>query len=119
VRGPSIDDLAQRLPAIAIHLWAIWGAHDVPMDRSIQAIAGRFVGRVYFVSCNVDLEENVELCRRCRVMNVLALGILVAGMPRRPIIGFRDPELLAFEIESRLRDPASTHWWELCMRRDA
>jgi hypothetical protein len=52
-------------------------------------------------------------------MNIPALGMLVAGMPRRPIIVFRDPELLAFEIESRLRDPASRHWWELCMRRDA
>jgi hypothetical protein len=89
------------------------------MDRSIQAIARRFVGRVYFVWCNIGLEENVELRRRCRIMNIPALGMLVARMPHRPVTGIRDPEMLAFEIKSRLRDPGSRRWWELRMRRDA
>ena len=88
------------------------------MDRSIQAIRAKFAGRVHFVSCNIDLEVNSELFRRCGVGNIPALGILVAGVPRRPILGLRDPEVLASEIEARLRDPEPRRWWQFRARRD-
>ena len=118
MQKPSIDDLTRRYSAIAIHFWAPWDGHDPPMDRSIQMIRGRFAGRVHFVSCNNDLEVNAGLVGRCGVVNIPALGILVAGVPRRPIIGLRDPEVLASEIEARLRDPEPKRWWQFRARRD-
>lgn len=100
-----IEDAARRRQAVAIHFWAPWNAHDVPMDRDIQAISAGFEGRVVFASANVDRDENAELFRRCGVGNIPALGILVDGEPRRAVIGAREPESLAAEIEVRLHEP--------------
>ncbi|WP_165246523.1 thioredoxin family protein [Paludisphaera soli] len=103
----------QQHPAVAIHFWAPWNGHDPAMDRSIQGISGRFAGRVVFVSCNTDLEENRELCQQCGFMNIPALGLLVSGHPPISVIGYRDPETLAGLIESRLNGPKRKRkpWW--------
>jgi thioredoxin-like negative regulator of GroEL len=111
VRGDAIADLLQQHSAIAIHFWAVWNGVDPPMDRSIQDIADRFAGRVWFVSCNVDLEENVELCRRFGVATVPTLGILVPDRQPQLLVGHRPPEQLAAEIETRLNEPERQPWW--------
>lgn len=76
------------------------------MDDTIRAIQDRFAGRVRFVSCDVDRAENVELCRRCGIANIPAVGLIVAGEIRPTIIGFRQPSRLISEIETRLAEPA-------------
>lgn len=101
IRAQDIERFARRGP-LAIHFWAPWNRHDVCMDQSIQAVAPRFAGRVEFLSCNIDLAENIELCRRFNVWNIPAIGVLVAGAERRPIVGYREPDQLAEQIESRL-----------------
>jgi hypothetical protein len=106
VRGGAVDGLAQRHLAIAIHFWAPWNGSDPPMERSIQAIAERFAGRVAFFSCNVDLEENIELCKRCHIATVPTLVIWASRELKPPIIGWQpEQEKLAAAIESRLREP--------------
>ncbi|CAN5914424.1 hypothetical protein BH23PLA1_BH23PLA1_04930 [soil metagenome] len=111
VRVGAIEALVQQHPAIAIHFWAPWNGVDPLMDRAIQHISKRFSGRVGFFSCNVDLEGNAELCRRFGVVNIPALGILMSGHPTQLIMGYRDPETLAGEIESRLDEPKRKPWW--------
>jgi thiol-disulfide isomerase/thioredoxin len=103
---------------VAIHFWAPWNGYDPVMDRAIQAVAKRFADRVHFVSCNIDLEENVELCRRFGVVNVPSLGLLVSGMTRRVITGCRAPEDLVSEIESRFHERESKPWWAFWKRLD-
>jgi thioredoxin-like negative regulator of GroEL len=105
VRGLRVEDLVQQHPAVAIHFWAPWNGYDPLMDRSIQSISGKFAGRVVFVSCNVDLGENGELCQRCGFKNIPALGLLVSGHQPISEIGYRDPEKLAGVIESWLKEP--------------
>jgi thioredoxin-like negative regulator of GroEL len=109
----TIEKLTQQRPAVAIQFWAPWNGTDPLMDRSIQIISGRFAGRVVFVSCNVDREENGELCQRCGVKNIPALGLLISGHQPVSIIGYRDPETLAGEIESWLNESARKAWWAL------
>ncbi len=111
VPGGSIDELARQHPAIAIHFWAAWNGSDPPMDRSIQEIVGQFAGRVLFVSCDTDREENHELCRRFGLAAIPALGILVSGRRPELIIGRRDPDHLASEIEGRLNQSARKRGW--------
>jgi thioredoxin-like negative regulator of GroEL len=111
VRGLTVEDLVQQHPAVAIHFWAPWNGADPPMDRSIQTISDRLAGRVVFVSCNVDHEENGELCQRCGFKNIPALGLLISGHQPVSIIGYRDPETLACEIESWLNEPERKPWW--------
>lgn len=110
VHGQDVDRLAQRGP-LAIHFWAPWNSVDVQMNQSIQAVVPRFADRVKFMSCNIDLAENADLCRRFGFMNIRAIGVLVAGTARRPIIGYREPDRLAEEIESRLRPEEPKPWW--------
>lgn len=112
INGPEADRLGQY-GAVAIHFWAPWNRIDVRMDVSIQAVAPRFADRVEFVSCNIDLAENAELCRRFGVLNVPTIGVLIDGRPRRPIVGLREPVPLAEEIESRLRPQEPKPWWAL------
>ena len=111
VLGPAIGDVTRQHPVIAIHFWAPWNGSDPLMDRSIRAIERGFDQRVYFASCNTELEVNGELLRRCGIVNIPALSVIVSGVPRRAIGGCREPEGLANEIESRLREPASKPWW--------
>lgn len=113
VRGLTIEELVQQHPAVAIHFWAPWNGQDPLMDRSLQSISGRFAGRVVFVSCNVDLAENRELCQRCGFKNIPALGLLVSGQEPISVIGYRDPETLAGVIESWLNEPEPKRkpWW--------
>ena len=105
VHGSTLDNLMRLHSTIAVHFWAAWNGYDPLMDDSIRAIRSSFEGRVYFASCNTDLEENGELCRRCRLTNLPALVVFVSGTPRGPIIGFREPGPLSEEIEARLREP--------------
>ena len=113
VRWSTLDDVMRRYPVVAIHFWAPWDGHDANMDANILAVAPRFEGRVHFASCNIDIDENSSLFRHCGIGNIPALGIVVNGVPRRGIIGGREPESLADEIESRLRDPSPRPWWAL------
>lgn len=116
VRGQEVDRFAQRGP-LAIHFWAPWNRIDARMDQSIQAVALRFAGRAEFVSCNIDLAENAELCRRFKICDIPAVGVLVAGAARRPIVGFRESDELADEIESRLRaEKPNKPWWAFWSR---
>lgn len=107
VTDSTINEVVQRHPAVAIHFWAAWNGVDPPMDRVIQEIGPRFAGRLVFYSCNTDLAENVELCRRFRFGNIPALSVLVAGQPHKPIIGLRSPDDLVAQIETRLRKCAA------------
>ncbi len=111
VRGPAIDDLLRQNPAIAIHFWAAWNGVDPLLDRSIQEILDRFIGRLWFGACDVDLSENAELCGKFGVANIPAIGILVSGRSPKLIVGYRDPQRLALEIERRLYEPKRKHSW--------
>ena len=102
ITGPGYDDLIRRHPAVLIHFWAAWNAHDRAMDGVIRAIQGRFAGRVHFASCDID-QDGGELYRRFGVVNIPTLGLIVAGAVRKPsIIGIPEPDRLAAAIESRL-----------------
>jgi thiol-disulfide isomerase/thioredoxin len=111
VRSHEIDDLVHRHAVVAIHFWAPWNGVDPLMDQSIQAIASRFADRIGFFSCNVDLEENIELCQRFGIATIPALGILVPDRRPRLIIGHRKPEQLATEIETQLNSSERKPWW--------
>lgn len=110
VRGDAALDLVQRHAAVAIHFWAPWNGADPLLDRSLQALAERFKDRVVFYSCNVDLAENREFCQQCGLANVPTLAIWVSGRLRRMLVGFREPEPFAVEIESQLAPPRKA-WW--------
>jgi thioredoxin-like negative regulator of GroEL len=112
IRGSEFDEFAQLHTAIAIHFWASWNGVDPPTDRSIRAISDRFVGRVAFYSCNVDLEQNVSLCKRCGVTAIPTVAVWGNGRLRQLIVGLQEPERLAAEIESRLSEPARKSWWK-------
>jgi thioredoxin-like negative regulator of GroEL len=112
----TIDGVVKQHRVVAIHFWAPWDGHDPEMDRNIRTVEPRFEGRVFFASCNIDRDENAQLCRHCGVGNIPALGIIVDGSPRRAIIGVREPESLAHQIESRLRDPQTRPWWAFWRR---
>lgn len=103
VRVDDIDELSLLGRAVAVHFWAPWNAHDQTMDRAIQTVREKFTGRIKFVSCNVDLSENADLCRRCRLASIPALAVLVGGDLRRVIGGCRQPAELARELESALK----------------
>jgi thiol-disulfide isomerase/thioredoxin len=112
VTGRELSVLTQRYPAVAVHFWAEWDAHDVAMDERVQAVADQFRGRVHFVSCDVDLPENRELCERAQVVNVPLLQVFVGSRACQAIVGVRSAEDLALEIEKRLREPSDRRpWW--------
>jgi thioredoxin-like negative regulator of GroEL len=98
----SLDDFVVEQPAVAIHFWAAWNAHDPGFDDSIRAVAPEFAGRVCFRSCNSDLPENLQLCQRFGVVTVPSLVVIVRGQQRRPILGALPPERLAKELAARL-----------------
>ena len=112
VRGAALDELAREHPVLVVHFWAAWNGVDPLTDRSIQAAAIRLSGRVRFVSLNVDLAENVELCRRYGLATVPTLLVLQDGRPRRLIVGHRGPDELVADIEARLADadPIKPRW---------
>lgn len=112
ITGPELDDLIGRHHAIAIHFWATWDAHDRKLDEAIQAIRPQLAGRVHFVACDIDQDEDGRLCRRFGVVNIPALGLIGAGkIQPPPIIGVPTPADLAALIEARLRPPAPPPWW--------
>jgi hypothetical protein len=112
VRGQDVDELCLLHAALAIHFWATWNRVDREMDRNIQNIVDQFAGRVWFVSCEIDLPENVELCQRFGVSNIPALGLLVSGYPSQLVVGCSKPKQLAAEIERLLKTPERKSWWE-------
>lgn len=111
VGGRALEELLRQHSAIAIHFWATWDGHDPGMDQSIREIAERFAGRVLFLSADIDLEENRDLCRHFRIANIPTLGVLRSGRNPTLIVGYRDPEHLANEIETRLNEPEKRPWW--------
>jgi thioredoxin-like negative regulator of GroEL len=115
--GDELAAVVGRHPAVAVHFWAAWNGWDPPMERSIQAIAGQFAGRVVFVSCDADRPENAALCRQLGVVNMPALAIFVSGVAGRLLVGYRQPEELAREIEARLARPGRPSWWRFWQRR--
>lgn len=116
MRGQALDDLLRLHPAIVIHFWAPWNGIDPLMDLSIQGIAEEFDGRVWFGSCNVDLSENLTWCRRFGVANIPALGLSISGRPPKLLMGYRDSNRLAKEINSWLNEPDRKPWWSLWKR---
>ena len=115
VRGADVLDRLKRHAAVAIYFWAPWNGADPLLDRSLQAIAERFKDRVVFYYCNVDLAENHELCQQCGLANVPTLANWVSGDLRRLIVGCRESDQLAVEIESQLA-PQSKPWWNFYSR---
>jgi thioredoxin-like negative regulator of GroEL len=109
----SFDELVAEQPAVAIHFWAPWNAHDPTFDDSIRAVAPEFAGRVSFRSCNVELPENLPLCLRFGVNTVPSLAVVVRGQQRRLIGGALPPERLAKELTARLSGEIPTRpWWQ-------
>lgn len=102
VTGPTLAPELAAHPAIVVHFWAVWNGHDTTMNRHLEAIRDRFAGRAAFFSCDIDREENWELCYGLRILNLPWLVVFVAGMPQASICGNREPEVLAAEIEARL-----------------
>jgi thiol-disulfide isomerase/thioredoxin len=101
VPGGKIASLTQRHPAVAVHFWASWNALDKSMDESVQAIANLFEGRVHFASCNIDLPENLDLCRRSGFANIPAISVFVGDYVSKPIVGCCSPAELTIEIKKR------------------
>jgi thioredoxin-like negative regulator of GroEL len=109
----SFDELVVEQPAVAIHFWAPWNAHDPAFDDSLRAVAPEFVGRVCFRSCSSDLSQHLPLWQRFGVVTVPSLVVIVRGQRRRPILGVRSPEQLAKELEARLSDDIPKRpWWQ-------
>ena len=102
--------LASSHPALAIHFWAAWNGVDPPADRNIQAIAGRFAGRVHFVASDVDHAENRPLCDRCRIANVPTVALFRGEVLQGLVVGLREPNQLAAEIQELLRERPSIQW---------
>jgi thiol-disulfide isomerase/thioredoxin len=108
--------LAASHPTIAIHFWAEWNGVDPAMDQSVQEIAHRFADRVHFVSCNVDRPENQQLCKRVRVATVPTIAVFKKDELKGIVLGLREPEQLAAEIEKLLttqQTRASNLWRRL------
>ena len=104
VEPGSFDALLAQHAALVVHFWAPWNSLDISMDRSIRSITSEFVGQVHFRSCNVDPPESHPLCRRCNVVNVPFLAVFVQGQRCRPIVGLREPAVLARELTTRLHE---------------
>lgn len=120
VTGPTLDAELAAHPAVVVHFWAVWNGHDTTMNRHLEAIRARFAGRAAFFSCNIDREENWELCYGLRILNLPWLVVYVAGVPQMSLCGCRDPETLAVEIEARLagvRPVPKPRWFDRLLRR--
>jgi hypothetical protein len=113
VTGVDVDAVIKSFPAVVVHFWAPWNGSDPPMDCELQKVREHFGDRVHFVSCNVDLEENLKFCWRCNVWNVPFLAVFIGGEQRRSIIGLRTADELIEELELRVegRDRAPS-WWK-------
>ena len=102
IMADGFASLAESHPAIAIHFWAQWNGVDPPMDESVQAVAPRFAGRLHLVSCDIDRPENQRLCQRSCIANVPTIAVFNKTELSGTIIGLREPEQLAAEIERLL-----------------
>jgi thioredoxin-like negative regulator of GroEL len=108
----AFEQLLKEHAAIAIHFWASWNGCDPVLDQSIQSIASEFAGRMSFYSCDVDREENADLCKRCRVVTIPWLAVFVSGTERRRIVGTRSPVELKNELEARFPEASlPKKWW--------
>lgn len=102
VRGQDVDELCLQHAALAIHFWATWNRVDREMDRSIQNIVDQFAGRLWFVSCEIDLPENIELCQRFGASNTRC-GICYSDKyPKRTRT--RQELLVEFRFREELKD---------------
>ena len=87
---------------VIVHFWAEWDGYDITMNRHLEATRGRFSGRAAFFSCNIDREENWELCYGLRIPNMPWVVVFAGGMPQERICGNRTPDTLAAEIGASL-----------------
>ena len=110
VVGDGLDALLSANPAVAVHFWAVWNGVDPPMEGSVRAIQHQFAGRVVFVACDVDREENVGLCKRFGVVTVPTLVVIAPGQLPLSVVGYREPEALAVALEEALK-PVRRPWW--------
>jgi thioredoxin-like negative regulator of GroEL len=110
VVGDGLEALTSANPAVAVHFWAVWNGVDPPMEGSIRAIQDRFVGRVMFVACDADREENVRLCKRLGVVALPTLVVIASGRPPRLVVGYREPDALALAVEDALRPVPRPSW---------
>jgi thioredoxin 1 len=123
---PSTPDVGEKpleiprgdFSALVIHFWASWNGVDPLMDDCVQQVADRFSSRVKFASADVDSERGTGLVQQFGVATVPSLLILKSDAKPRMIVGYRDPEKLAADIESRLLPPTSRPWWAI-WRRDS
>ncbi len=102
VTSKTITNMVVEHPAVVIHFWAEWNGVDVPMDRAIQEASKKLDKRIHFVSCDIDSPENADLCKRCNVVNVPFLAIIIGGQEKRGLIGLRPPGELVAELNKRL-----------------
>ena len=116
VSGDGLDAMVAAHPAVAVHFWAEWNGVDPPMDRCIRAVEEQFAGRVWFMACDIDQQENVALCKRFGVVTVPTLGVVTSARPPRLLVGYRKPEELARAIEELLK-PEPPAWWQFWRRK--
>lgn len=104
VTGKTYAKVLTEHSVVVIHFWADWNGVDVPMDASIRDIKTKIEGRIHFVSCDIDSPDNLDLCKRCNVVNIPFLAIFVDGHQKRGIMGLRPADELADEIGKRLSE---------------
>jgi thioredoxin-like negative regulator of GroEL len=107
----SLEDLCKEVGALALHFWASWNGVDPLMDRGIQQVADRFVGRVRFLSVDIDTERGIQLAKQFGVANVPTLVVMRTGAEPRLVIGCGNSEELATRIESKLLPQPRQPWW--------
>lgn len=91
--------LASEIPVL-VDFYADWCGPCKMMAPIVEALAGKYDGKVKVGKCNIDEEDG--LARMYRVMSIPTMKIFVKGEAVATIVGATAQEALEAEIEKTL-----------------
>jgi len=101
VNDQNFDQEVRRasLPVV-VDFWAPWCGPCKQLDPVLSKLAGKYAGRVKFVSLNVD--ENKVKANEYAVRSIPTLLFFKDGSVRNQIIGLQSEESIERALESLL-----------------
>ncbi len=85
--GCALQDLISKRSIVVIHFWAKWNGYDPVVGERLEALANEFGSRILFVACDIDNEDNFQICRDAGIMSVPAVAVFVKGKQTMRRIG--------------------------------
>jgi thiol:disulfide interchange protein len=86
ISAKDFESLKDTKDSLVLLFWAEWNGHDVKQKKYFEAIENETTN-ISFYQMNVDIKNNLEVCKEHRVMGSPTISFYKKGEMQESVVG--------------------------------